>query len=507
MNLDKLQTDKDIKEQEAMPLTSGDPSSSSSSSGPRSAKKKGFFEGIFVSLYGEISPHERSRVVWLAGTLLFIIGGYWLLRSLKDPIVAATQGVSYIPTCKMVSLVVVFALVFVYNKLVDMMPKHHLFYVFGIFYTILFTVLAMALAHPTIGLDNTEVRPDRWIGLISYCAIESFGSIGVTMFWAFVNSSVDLEGAKSSFGLIIAGAQVGAIAGPTIATHAKEISIPGCYFVGALCMAMICVMMRAYVARFGTVKKDKKDKKSAGLFEGAKLIGNYPYVFGIFLISCLFMVEVTILDFMMKVLAQKEFSEEFPGDKKAASAAFVAYMGRFGQVTNSISLIFSLLGTSFVIRRLGLRLTLIAFPAMCLGAVVMVWSSGTLSTVFFCMIMLKGFSYALNNPTKELLYQPTSLAIKFKAKSWIDIFGARSAKAIGSVVTNALRNNIDSLLNVGSLFAMGLSAAMILNAGYMGKKFDEYQTTGHIVGGEVEGDASEAKKELQMTATDNSNKV
>ena len=62
--------------------------------------------------------------------------------------------------------------------------------------------------------------------------------------------------------------------------------------------------------------------------------------------------------------------------------------------------------------------------------------------------------------------------VKFKAKSWIDIFGARSAKAIGSVVTNALRNNIDSLLNVGSLFAMGLSAAMILNAGYMGKKFD-----------------------------------
>jgi ATP/ADP translocase len=28
-------------------------------------------------------------------------------------------------------------------------------------------------------------------------------------------------------------------------------------------------------------------------------------------------------------------------------------------------------------------------------------------------------SYALNNPTKEVLYQPTSSAIKYKAKSWI----------------------------------------------------------------------------------------
>ena len=36
---------------------------------------------------------------------------YWLLRSLKDPIVATIVGVDYIPNCKMLSLVVVFTLV------------------------------------------------------------------------------------------------------------------------------------------------------------------------------------------------------------------------------------------------------------------------------------------------------------------------------------------------------------------------------------------------------------
>lgn len=52
---------------------------------------------------------------------------------------------------------------------------------------------------------------------MSYCAIESFGSIGVSLFWAFVNSSVNVETAKSAFGLIIAGANLGSILGPTIA--------------------------------------------------------------------------------------------------------------------------------------------------------------------------------------------------------------------------------------------------------------------------------------------------
>ena len=435
--------------------------------------------------------------MWLSGTLLFIIGGYWLLRSLKDPIVAATLGVEYIPKCKMASLVVVFTLVFVYNKLIDMMPKHKLFYVIGTFYAGVFSVIAMFLAHPTIGLANTEVDPTRLIGWVSYCAIESFGSLGVTIFWAFVNSSVDLESAKSSFGLIIAGAQFGAIGGPTLATMASGLGIPFLYFCGAGCMLCIVFMMRIYVSKYGTVKKDKKDKKSAGVMEGAKLMLKYGYVRGIFAISCLFMVEVTILDYMMKVLAKDEFARRFPGDKGAATRGFAAFMGHFGQVTNTISLTFSLLGTSFVIRRLGLKMTLLAFPSMCLAAITLVYMCGPcLNTVFFAMIMLKGFSYALNNPTKELLYQPTSLAVKFKAKSWIDIFGARGSKALGSVVTNALRSSVEGLLSLGSLVAMGISCMLICNAAYMGRKFDQYQASGHVVGGEDEGDNSEQKKEL-----------
>ena len=54
-------------------------------------------------------------------------------------------------------------------------------------------------------------------GWISYCAIESFGSICVSLFWAFVNSSVNVETAKSAYGLIIAGANLGSIMGPTLA--------------------------------------------------------------------------------------------------------------------------------------------------------------------------------------------------------------------------------------------------------------------------------------------------
>eukprot|EP00957_Ditylum_brightwellii_P122550 9345545-Ditylum_brightwellii.AAC.1 len=107
-----------------------------------------------------------------------MIGGYWLLRSLKDPVLTALCGVTVIPKAKMLSVFVVLGVVAVYNRLLDSdTPKHHLFYVFGSFYFVLFSIIATLLADETIGLPNQEPDPTRILGWISYCSIESFGSV------------------------------------------------------------------------------------------------------------------------------------------------------------------------------------------------------------------------------------------------------------------------------------------------------------------------------------------
>lgn len=43
---------------------------------------------LFERLYGKMTWEEKLRLLWLASTLFFIIGGYWLLRSLKDPVIS-----------------------------------------------------------------------------------------------------------------------------------------------------------------------------------------------------------------------------------------------------------------------------------------------------------------------------------------------------------------------------------------------------------------------------------
>ena len=93
-----------------------------------------------------------------------------------------------------------------------------------------------------------------------------------------------------------------------------------------------------------------------------------------------------------------------------------------------------LVAAGFVIKRFGLTNTLISFPVLMVVCTLLVWLQPTIWMVFAVMMIIKGMSYALNNPTKEILYQTTSENIKFKCKSWIDTFGQRSSKALGSVM-------------------------------------------------------------------------
>ena len=453
--------------------------------------------GIFERLYGKMTFEEKLRLIWLASTLFFIIGGYWLLRSLKDPVISTICGVEYIPKAKMLSVLVVTVLVFVYNKLIDLFPKHQLFYIVGGFYATLFTFIAAALAAPatsSTSILNTNASPYRLIGWLSYCSIESFGSIGVSLFWAFTNSTYNLEGAKKAYGLLIACAQLGSIAGPTIVNVATDPwGVPTVYFCGALCMVMMVISIWGYSKYFGTDpvvvvapedKSGKPKKSKAGMTEGLLLFWKYNYVKGIFALSCLFMVEVTILDYSMKVLAKGKFDAEHPGDPTAATKAFASFMGFFGQSANGLSFCFSLVGTSFVIRRLGLNKTVVLFPTLCLLAIFIVYAYPTLETVFAMMLVLKGLSYSLNNPCKEILYQPTSSAVKFKAKSWIDVFGARGSKAAGSLVTNAFADSAADLLTYGSFVAMGVSSFLIYVAFWMGREFDTLVAHGVKLGDE-----------------------
>lgn len=274
--------------------------------------------------------------------LFSIIGSFWLLDSLKvttntraphcahtrvldacacvracryhhqDTVFSTLVGLEYQPRAKLVSVAFTLLLVLQYNRALDRIEKAQLFYYIGTSYSIVFLTIATLLSSQTIGMNNTTPDPWRVLGWVSYVAIESYGSIAVALFWAFANSTVHLEDAKSSYGLIIAFAQLGAILGSTLATQAKWFGVAFLYAVaGSSCFSMV-VMARGYVEFFPhhlpppiprTSGKENGAQKSSfqSLWDGLLLVLRYDYVIMVLGISCLYEVVLTVLDYEMKV--------------------------------------------------------------------------------------------------------------------------------------------------------------------------------------------------------------
>jgi AAA family ATP:ADP antiporter len=324
-----------------------------------------------------------------------------------------------------------------------------------------------------------------------YFLAESYGSLMIALFWSFVASVSNAKSAKRGYALIMTGAQLGSVSGPFLAWHAKSIGLPILFGVATVSILCLMLMIRYFVRLFpreqwlGTRKKTAPKKRlKTGFWEGAKLLVTKPYLFGIFLLVSFFEIVTTIVDYQMKMQAQA-----LP--EYASTEALTSFMGIFGMWTNGLAFFVALLGTGYLIRRFGVRKCLLIFPS-CLGIVVLglyiVILCGSVSPKTLLLVTLavvivaKGLSYALNNPVKEILYIPTSRDAKFKTKSWIDAFGARGSKAMGSTFTNILKDCPQALLFYGTILSLGFIGIWLLVAVFVGQKCHQLTKDGKIVG-------------------------
>lgn len=467
--------------------------------------------GVIHYFYPQLKAEESKKFTLLSMSFFLIIGAYWLLRLLKDTIFfkvafpeelgwAAHQGSLFQPTAKTWSIFVVIIAVFIYSKLIDLFKKHQLFYIICTFYAVIFaTISAILLFKEVYGLEgfgSPEVGKTvlAAIGWVSYFAIESFGSLVAALFWSFTNSITDSESAKRGFPLIIAGAQVGAIAGSALMIFSGHFgSLWPLLLLASIFVIAVVFMIRYFMATIpasqmvGNKAAAATEKKHEGFFEGfisgIKLLLTRPYLLGILIVSTFYEIAGQILDYQMK--KQAAAFPDFVTD-----IGFAKFMGVFGVCANGLALITALLGTSYMMQKYGIRFCLLVYPvsfAIALIGLFTYFQFGNpsaamlLGATFAVMMIVKGLSYAVNNPTKEMMYIPTSKDAKFKSKGWIDMFGGRLAKGGGAQITGTLKHSLTDLMVYGTYFSLGLIGFWIVAAIFVGMKNQQLIKDGKIV--------------------------
>lgn len=419
-------------------------------------------------LWGKFkSKDECFKFVRLALIFAFTIGVYWLINPLKDTVFINIVGKQWLAYAKVFSICFLFPLLMLYGKLVDMFQQHRMFYVICGVYTLCSLIFAYFLMDPSIGLPNTVTSGSRWIGWLWYAFIESFGSLIVALFWSFASDTSTPDSAKRGFSVIAMGAQFGGVLGPLFGLWVSHYTGPipiiivgagGMFTIGCLIYYFMRVTPASELVGFHTDKQTAGYRKPApSFFEGLQLIASEPYLLSIVAIVSLYEVVATFLELHMKI---------FAADVLPKGNIMQSFFFKYAIFTNGVALTSLLLGAGAIGRALGLSKTLLLLPVLMALGVGMVWVLPNLWVALGVMVVIKGLNYALNQPAKEQLYIPTTRESKYKAKAWIDSFGSRLSKSVGSSI-HMLRPVLQSFfVVVSSGICFGLIGIWIAAALY-----------------------------------------
>ena len=297
-----------------------------------------------------------------------------------------------------------------------------------------------------------------------YLFVESFGSLVVALFWAFAADTTEPSSAKHGFPLVVALGQMGGIMSPyTIGGLPHRLGLKtdalSMVCLGALILLIIPLIRyflkatpKELLTSFhGKNEQQVESEQEPGFLEGLKLMLKHRYLIGIFAANFIYEVIVTIFDFNFKVAAGDQYT----------GVALSHYLSIYGSSVNIVSLICLLLGISNVTRFLGIGVALAAMPIIVGCALFGFLTMNSLTFLFALMVGSKAINYALNGPALKQLYIPTTPDVRFKAQAWIETFGSRASKEVGSIF-NMLLTPLQSTFGVisGRSYYLMLSGSL-----------------------------------------------
>ncbi len=454
----------------------------------------------------DVERHERLKVFLLTAAFFCVIGGYSVAKELKDSLFLSIVGKDYQPMAKILAMVVLIPAILFYSKLVDVLRRYQLLYFYTIFYAIAGLFCAYFIAHPTIGLANTETSPYRLFGWLIYFFIEGYSPFVVSVFWAFTNSITNPMSAKNNYTIMVAGSKLGGMLMTILAvvllrckTSAGECvfsDIRGhqiLFILSSLLILLAPVIiyflmtrvpgkyLHGYEAVYKVEKERPEEKQSAGflgtlksMFSGLLMFVKYPYVMGMFGMIFFWEIVNVVLGYI-RLGVGKEATHSI--------SEFSAYLLQQSFFIHCTGFFIVLFGTRALINFLGERRSLILVPVITGVLLIYYLTAQSAAAVALVYVLLRSVNYAFAYPLRESLYIPTTKEMKFKSKSWIDAFGQKIAKGCGAYYNVLIAGFADSaLLGIHGIFFTLVIGFWILTAHLLGKRFEHAIKNNEVIG-------------------------
>lgn len=448
--------------------------------------------------------HERAIFIFLSVAFFLVIGGYTVIKEIKDSVFISMVGRDWVPFAKPLAMLILIPPIMIYALLVDSLRRYQLIMVYSAIFGIGGLISAYFLGHPTIGLANTQASPDRLFGWFIYFFFEGYSPFVVSVFWAFANSVSNPESAKRNYPYMVSFSKLGGmlsaglawylfdrnsscVLGSSADVYVHQVVLGFSSLLLTLVPLVIYIMMRTipgrYLHGYEAVyqlekEKGKEKEQKTGIFEGLIMLLKYPYVFGIFCMVYFYEVIASVLSYLRLGVAQSGSMNMCQVSAALFSSIFVVHL---------VGFFMSFFGTSQLMQRLGERTCLMLVPLLSGALLLYMMIETTPFALLAAWVALKAVNYAFAWPVRESLYIPTVKAIKFKSKSFIDAFGSKFAKSSGSAFNIIISRLGPAFATPAHSFLFsGIVALWFIVALLLGNRFDRAVASNEVIGSDEE---------------------
>jgi len=367
----------------------------------------------------DVRPSERSATVTAALALLLSTAGHMMLETARDALFLARLPPSTLPWMYLI----IAGLGLLLTKLLPQRKKSSTASIAMVVAAVVALVFWLLLDAPTRpGLYALFI----WTG--------TFGAVVTVELWLLLGGVFDVGQAKRLFGLIGAGAVLGATLGAFVArTVAVNAGAKQLLIAAAITFAVAAVptlLLERKAAAMTAEADDVRDPEAArdpvarrSLRDDLRLTLRDRYLFRIGVFLVLGTITLAVVDYIFKSTIADEV------DKEKLAQAFATYYLGF----NVLSLIVQVAFTGLGLRLLGVQRALYVLPALVVAASVGVFVVPTLVAAVALRSTDGALRHSLHRTTTELLFLPLQDAERRRAKPVIDLLAQRGGQALAAV--------------------------------------------------------------------------
>ena len=323
-------------------------------------------------------------------------------------------------------------------------------------------VLFAVLFH---GADASQIV---WVGRIFFVWVSVFNLFVVSVFWQMNVDLFSPEQSRRLFGVIAAGATVGAIVGSgttaALARHVPSMLL----LLGAAALLEIAVLSAHRLSSLSATLDRQAPSGGAeapiggSVWAGITRALRSPYLLNVSVFLLLFAITSTFLYFEQAAIVSRSFAD------RGAQTAFFATVDL---LVNVLTLIVQLFLTGPIVLAFGVALPLAFLPALTIAGFGILALTPTIVAIAAVQVVRRAADYAIARPAREMLYTVVPREDRYKAKSMIDTVVYRTGDQLGAWTVALLRVIGLAPMQV-SLVAIPVAVVWLTNALWLGRRHE-----------------------------------